>query len=169
VKKATGFYPRVRVDGAGSGVVSQSGGVVLVETARAVGLDVALSAGLARWRKPTAVHDPAKELLELVHEAWTFAVKQALGQAAAEVLHPAVARDRLQQAAAAAIARRSEIPPMSITGPVALEVDLYSPRRRDTATLIPGVERAIGARTSPSPAGTSPRPTAWSSSSCNSR
>ena len=65
MRKATGFYPRVRVDGAGSGVVSQSGGVVLTETARAVGLDVALSAGLARWRKPTAVHDPAKVMLDV--------------------------------------------------------------------------------------------------------
>jgi hypothetical protein len=47
VKKRSGFYPRVGVDAAGSQVVSQAGGVVLVETVRAVGLDRALSAGLA--------------------------------------------------------------------------------------------------------------------------
>ena len=29
------------------------------------GLDRALSAGLARWRKPLAVHDPAKVLTDL--------------------------------------------------------------------------------------------------------
>ena len=37
MKKRTGFYPRVRVDTAGSGVVSQAGGVLLTETVRASG------------------------------------------------------------------------------------------------------------------------------------
>jgi hypothetical protein len=46
-------------------VVSQAGGVLLTETARAVGLDQALSAALAPWRSPNAVHDPAKVLLDL--------------------------------------------------------------------------------------------------------
>lgn len=87
------------------------------------------------------------ELLELVPSASTVAVKRALGQGAAEALHPAVARDRLRQEAAAAIARRAQIPPISITRPVSLEVDLYGPFTVDTATLIPGVERAAGART----------------------
>ena len=45
MKKATGFYPRVHVDAAGSGVVSQAGGVVLTETVRASGIDRALSRG----------------------------------------------------------------------------------------------------------------------------
>lgn len=40
-------------------------GVVLVETIRASGLDAALSAALRPWRKPLAVHDPAKMLLDL--------------------------------------------------------------------------------------------------------
>jgi hypothetical protein len=72
VMKRSGLYPSVHVDGAGSGVVSQAGGVLLLETVRASGLDTALTAGLARWRKPTAVHDPAKILLDL-------AVSLALG------------------------------------------------------------------------------------------
>ena len=38
---------------------------MLTETVRVSGLDAALSAGLARWRKPLAVHDPAKVLLDL--------------------------------------------------------------------------------------------------------
>jgi len=58
------------------------------------------------------------ELLELVPSASTVTVKRALGQAAAEALHPAVARDRVRQEAALAIARRAQIAPMSITGPV---------------------------------------------------
>ena len=65
MSKRSGFYPCPVVDTAGSNVVSQAGGVLLTETVRAVGLDRALSAGLARWRSPTAVHDPAKVLCDL--------------------------------------------------------------------------------------------------------
>jgi len=46
-------------------VVSLSGAQLLVETARASGLDVGLSVALERWRKPRAVHDPGKVLLDL--------------------------------------------------------------------------------------------------------
>jgi hypothetical protein len=45
--------------------VSQAGGVLLVETVRAAGLDKALSEALAPWRLPGARHDPAKVLLDL--------------------------------------------------------------------------------------------------------
>ena len=41
VKQTTGFYPRVGVDGHGSRVVSQAGGVLLVE--RDTGIDACLS------------------------------------------------------------------------------------------------------------------------------
>lgn len=63
--KRIGLYPRVRVDTDGSGVVSQAGGVALVETIRASGLDRALSVALGPWRKPLAVHDPAKVITDL--------------------------------------------------------------------------------------------------------
>jgi len=65
VKKTTGSYPRPRVDANGKSAVAQAGGVLLTSTVRAAGLDVALSGELARWRKPFAVHDPAKVLLDL--------------------------------------------------------------------------------------------------------
>ncbi|MEU9312120.1 IS1380 family transposase [Streptomyces sp. NPDC048256] len=65
MSKRIGSYPRVRVSGGGSGVVSQAGGVLLVETARRTGLAAGLSAALAPWRKPSAVHDPGKILLDL--------------------------------------------------------------------------------------------------------
>jgi hypothetical protein len=65
VKKDSGSYPRVRVESGGSGIVSRAGGVLLTETARTVGLDRALSAALAPWRKPRAVHDPAETVLDL--------------------------------------------------------------------------------------------------------
>ncbi|MEU1459382.1 IS1380 family transposase [Streptomyces sp. NPDC005727] len=58
-------YPRVRVQGDGRQVVSQAGSVLLAETVRRTGLDQAISAALAPWRKPRAVHDPGKILLDV--------------------------------------------------------------------------------------------------------
>jgi len=65
VKKRSRFYPRVRVDTAGVPAVGQAGGVLLTDTVAAAGLDMALSAALARWRKPLAVHDPGKVVADL--------------------------------------------------------------------------------------------------------
>ncbi|MCX5555285.1 IS1380 family transposase [Streptomyces sp. NBC_00038] len=58
-------YPRVRVQGDGRQVVSQAGSVLLVETVRRTGLDQAISAALAPWRKSRTVHDPGKILLDV--------------------------------------------------------------------------------------------------------
>ncbi|MEU1601249.1 transposase, partial [Streptomyces sp. NPDC005708] len=65
MKKRIGSYPRVRTEGDGRGVVSQAGGVLLVETIRKTGLDRAISAALAPWHKLRAVHDPGKVLLDV--------------------------------------------------------------------------------------------------------
>jgi hypothetical protein len=46
-------------------VVSQAGAVLLLETVRKTGLGQAISASLAPWRKPRAVHDPGKILLDV--------------------------------------------------------------------------------------------------------
>ncbi|MFC4531226.1 M55 family metallopeptidase [Sphaerisporangium dianthi] len=87
------------------------------------------------------------ELRDLVPSAVTVAVKQALGQAAAVAPHPAEVRERLRRAAADAISRRATVPPLTIDGPLDVEVDLYSPVTVDLATLVPGVSRAEGGRT----------------------
>ncbi|MEU0942423.1 IS1380 family transposase [Streptomyces canus] len=58
-------YPRVRVQGDGRQVVSQAGAVLLLETVRKTGLDQAISAALAPWRKPRAIHDPGKALVDV--------------------------------------------------------------------------------------------------------
>ncbi|MBB4702457.1 M55 family metallopeptidase [Sphaerisporangium siamense] len=87
------------------------------------------------------------ELADLVPSAVTVAVKQALGQAAAVALHPEEARERLRAAAADAITRRAHVSPLTIPGPLAVEVDLYSPTTVDLATLVPGVSRTAGDRT----------------------
>ncbi len=65
MKKRSGRYPRLTVDGTGRKVVSGAGGVLLTRTAMTVGLDAALSAALAPWRKPFARHDPGKIVLDL--------------------------------------------------------------------------------------------------------
>ncbi|MYR59343.1 IS1380 family transposase, partial [Streptomyces sp. SID625] len=58
-------YPRVRVQGDGRQMISQAGAVLLLETVRKTGLDQAISAALAPWRKPRAVHDPGRILLDV--------------------------------------------------------------------------------------------------------
>lgn len=65
MRKRSASYPRVRIESGGHGVVSQAGGVLLVETARKSGLDTAISAALVPWRRPRAVHDPGKILLDV--------------------------------------------------------------------------------------------------------
>lgn len=68
----TGLYPQLNVDTAGSAAVGQAGGVLLVETVRTSRIDRELSAALRPWRKPLAIHDPGKIVLDL-------AVSLALG------------------------------------------------------------------------------------------
>ena len=65
MKHNTGFYPRVQVDASPSAAVGQAGAVLLTDTVGVSGLDVALTQALAPWRKPTAVHHPAKIMLDL--------------------------------------------------------------------------------------------------------
>lgn len=63
--ETTGVYPRVRVDAALVPPVGHASGVLLTETIRTVGLDRAASRALSPWRKPLAVHDPGKVVLDL--------------------------------------------------------------------------------------------------------
>ncbi|WP_328938320.1 IS1380 family transposase [Streptomyces tauricus] len=65
MKHSIGSYPCVRVQDDGRQVVSQAGSVLLLETVRKTGLEQAISAALAPWRKPRAVHDPGKVLLDV--------------------------------------------------------------------------------------------------------
>nr|WP_153416154.1 IS1380 family transposase [Nocardia macrotermitis] len=59
------WYPSLKVDGTGTGVVSQAGAVALLRVAAKVGLDRVLSQVLAPWRKSLATHDPGKIVLDL--------------------------------------------------------------------------------------------------------
>lgn len=63
--KTTRAYPRVDVNTASIPAVGQAGGVLLTETLAVTGLDRELSVALGPWRKPLAVHDPAKVITDL--------------------------------------------------------------------------------------------------------
>jgi len=65
VMNTTGLYPRLKVDTTTSGAVGQAGGVLLTETIAASGVGRELSAALSRWRRPLAIHDPAKVITDL--------------------------------------------------------------------------------------------------------
>jgi hypothetical protein len=65
VGKCSSPYPQLVVGGSGSGVVSQAGAALLLRTAESVGLITTLSRVLSPWRKPLAVHDPGKIVLDL--------------------------------------------------------------------------------------------------------
>lgn len=72
---STGLHPRVHVDTAKVTAVVQAGGVLLIETFRAAGLDRGLSDARTGWQRPLSVHDPLQdsaqpgEALELGGEA----------------------------------------------------------------------------------------------------
>lgn len=64
MKKRSRCYPRVQVDTSDVPAVGQAGAVQLTETLRVSGLDAQMSAALAPWRKPLAIHDPGKVVLD---------------------------------------------------------------------------------------------------------
>jgi Transposase DDE domain group 1 len=61
----TARRPEMTVSADGRGIVSQAGALLLTETARVTGLAAGLSAGLARWRAPRAIHHPGKIIADL--------------------------------------------------------------------------------------------------------
>jgi hypothetical protein len=64
--KTTGRRTKITASADGSGIVSQAGGLLLARTLQVTGMGRGLSAGLARWRAPRAVHDPGKIVTDLV-------------------------------------------------------------------------------------------------------
>ena len=67
--ETTGSHPRVKVDTPASGAVGQAGGIMLTETIAATDRGLEMSGALVRWRKPLAVHDPAKTITDLAVNA----------------------------------------------------------------------------------------------------
>lgn len=58
-------YPRLHIDTAPSNALGHPGGLLLTETVNASSLGHHLKTTLAPWKKPFAVHDPGKVLLDL--------------------------------------------------------------------------------------------------------
>jgi hypothetical protein len=63
--KITGRNTKIVVSADGKGIICQAGGLLLLETLRATGLDRGLSRALEAWRAPRAVHDPGKIIADL--------------------------------------------------------------------------------------------------------
>ena len=63
--KNTARRPKIAVSADGSGIVSQTGALLLTEVVRITGLSAGLSAGLGWWRPSRAVHDPGKMVTDL--------------------------------------------------------------------------------------------------------
>ena len=63
--KNTACRPKIIVSADGPGIVSQAGALLLTQVLQVTGLGRQLSAGLARWRAPRAVHDPGKMVADL--------------------------------------------------------------------------------------------------------
>jgi hypothetical protein len=63
--KTIGRKAKIVVSSDGAGIVCQTGGLLLLETLRATGLDQGLSAPLERWGSRRAVHEPGKILCDL--------------------------------------------------------------------------------------------------------
>jgi hypothetical protein len=63
--KSNRWRPWLRVIAGGESLISSAGAVLLVQTARVVGLDRLLRKRLTPWRLPGAVHDPGKIVLDL--------------------------------------------------------------------------------------------------------
>jgi hypothetical protein len=61
----TAARPKMLVSADGTGIISQAGAVLIAKTVRVTCLDRQLSAGLARWQAPRAVHDPGKIITDL--------------------------------------------------------------------------------------------------------
>ena len=61
----TGLYPQAGAEAGEVPAVGPAGARLLTGAVRAVGLDTALSGALAPWRRPLAVHDPGKIVVDL--------------------------------------------------------------------------------------------------------
>jgi hypothetical protein len=63
--KRNASRPCVQVRASAAGSVSMAGAQLLARTAQVSGLDAVMSEALSSWRKPRAVHDPGKVLVDL--------------------------------------------------------------------------------------------------------
>lgn len=110
-----------------------------------IGLNVAFAAGHG---VPTVLvtgdDATAAEAAEVAPGIRTVEVKRALGNWAANTLHPSEACARIEAAVPAALEARAGVRPLRYDGPVELEMDLMLTTMTEPLTLIPGVTRNGG-------------------------
>ena len=83
----------------------------------------------------------AREAESLVPGITTVTVKRAVGNRAAQSMHPDEACARIEAAAQKALEHADDVQPPRFDGPVDLEVDVLRAFMTELACLIPGVER----------------------------
>jgi D-amino peptidase len=107
-----------------------------------LGLNVALAAYYGAVPVLATGDDTlAREAASVAPGITAVAVKRALGNRAAEGLHPAESCSRIESAAKTALVNRAQVRPPMFAGEVDLEVDVLRPVMTELACLIPGVER----------------------------
>lgn len=105
-----------------------------------IGLNVALAAHFGAVPVlVTGDESVAREAGGVAPGIHAVTVKRALGARAAAGLHPDEACERIESAAAVAVASRAEVSALRFDGPVELEVRVHRTRMAEQALLVPGM------------------------------
>jgi D-amino peptidase len=83
----------------------------------------------------------AEAVADFGPEVVTVVTKQGINRAAARMVHPTVARDRIRQGAAEAMRRLSSLKPYTMTTPVTMETQWNTSLHADMVEMLPTVER----------------------------
>lgn len=78
----------------------------------------------------------------------TVSVKEGITRYAARSLHPQEAQRRIYEGTVRALARRSEIAPYQLPGPLRLDIDFVNAAMADAAALVPDTKRESALRVS---------------------
>jgi D-amino peptidase len=81
------------------------------------------------------------ELRQQIGGIETAEVKRALGFHSADTLTPAASCELIARKVKAALARRAELKPLALPGPLALEISFKHYRQAEVTAYLPGVER----------------------------
>jgi D-amino peptidase len=92
----------------------------------------------------TGDHSIENEVVDLLPSTRTLSVKRAIGQFAADGLHPDRACRMIEESVAAALTHVGDVSPFVVDGIVELEVDVSIPAYVDQALIIPGIRRVSG-------------------------
>ena len=86
-----------------------------------------------------------EEVEALIPAVEGVAVKEAIGQTAAHLLHPKESLERIAAGVKAGLVRRAETQPLTFEWPVTLRIEVADAGQADQVMFVPGMER-VGAR-----------------------